>query len=221
MTMMTGVRQQSGTQDRSIAKVPLAAGGVSAVLYVIADAFTSISYPGYHFAHQVISELSAVGSPTADLWTKFMLGYGVLFVAFVFGAFRASRENPHLRRTAWLLFGFAATAPLWSFVPMQQRGEQLRWTDTGHMLLGALSVLLMTSIVVTGAKVAGRTFRMYSWVTAAVVLVAGIATFGYIGRMLASASTPFVGIVERISIYGFMLWMAALAIVLMRRQVYT
>jgi len=58
-------------------------------------------------------------------------------------------------------------------------------------------------------------FRIYSLVTIAITFGAG-ALGGWMGRGLASGQpTPCLGIVERVSVFSYLLWVAVLVIALM------
>ena len=54
---------------------------------------------------------------------------------------------------------------------------------------------------------------------AGVFIVTGAWTFAELPRVAAGLATPWMGVKERIGIYGYMLWMAMLAIVLLSAQV--
>lgn len=195
----------------------LFAGVLSSVVYISADVLCGLRYPGYSFTNQVISELSAIGAPTTQLWASVMRGYSVLFVAFVVGVYRASVDDRALRRVAWLLVAFVLMAPVWSLFPMHQRGDAFTWTDAGHIALGAVAVLLLSSVMATGSRVLGISFRRFSRLAAGIVFGAGAATFAYVPRMIDQLSTPAIGLVERVCLYGFQLWIAVFSIALLRQ----
>ena len=48
-------------------KILLICGAVSSVLYVVGDVLGTLRYPGYSYADQTFSELTAQGSPTRPL----------------------------------------------------------------------------------------------------------------------------------------------------------
>ena len=174
-------------------------------------------YPGYSFANQVISELSAIGAVTTDLWVRLLQVYAVLFAAFTIGMVREGRSNRRLRLTSWLLVAFVLSGPLWSFVPMHQRGEVFTWTDAGHIAMGGVMVLLLSAVMAAGAGGLGHRFRVFTRALVSVAFVAGVGTFAYVPRMIAQLPTPGVGIVERIFLYAFLLWIGVLAVALLRR----
>jgi hypothetical protein len=67
------------------------------------------------------------------------------------------------------------------------------WRNIMHLPATAVSVLCILLAMGLGATLLGRRFRYYSY-------------------------TPWMGITERISIYAIMLWVAVLAIGLLRAQ---
>ena len=68
----------------------LVAGVLSSLVYAAADLVCGLRYGGYSFRDQVISELSAIGAPTAVLWGAMLSVYAVLFAAFTLGVLRAA-----------------------------------------------------------------------------------------------------------------------------------
>jgi hypothetical protein len=69
--------------------------------------------------------------------------------------------------------------------------------------------------VTTTAVGFGWVFRLYSLVTIATALVFGLLS-GQVDKLEAGAPTPYMGLLERISIAAWLLWMAIVAMVLWR-----
>jgi len=218
MTTFGSAQQTGARSGRIIQQSLLLAGVLSSLVYVTADILCGLSYPGYSFTDQVISELSAIGAPTTALWVKLVRVFAVLFAAFTIGVVRERGGNRRLRLTGWLLVGFVLSGPLWSFVPMHQRGDVFAWTDVGHIALGGVMVLLVTAVITVGAGALGRQFRVFSQILVAVAVISGVGTFAYVPRMINQLSTPWVGTVERIHLYAFYLWISVLAVALLRRS---
>ena len=80
------------------------------------------------------------------------------------------------------------------------------------------TVLLFLTAIIVGAFAFGRRFRVYSFVTLGVVVVASALTAPYSVRLAANESTPGFGILERIDVYGIMLWLAVFAFLVLRRS---
>lgn len=218
MPAVATVRQTETRSRRILQDLLLLAGVLASIVYVTADILCGLRYPGYSFTDQVISELSAIGAPTTDLWVKLLQVFSVLFAAFAIGVVREGSGNRRLRLTGWLLVAFVLSGPLWSFVPMHQRGDVFAWTDIGHIALGGVMVLLVTTVIAVGAGALGRRFRAFSRIVVVVAFISGVGTFAYVPRMINQRPTPWVGTVERIHLYGFWLWIGVLAVALLRRH---
>ena len=91
--------------------------------------------------------------------------------------------------------------------------------NTLHIIGTGVTVFLILLIIGFGATADGKWFRIYSYATILVLIVAG-AWAGLDGpRIAANLPTPWMGVKERINIYGYMLWLLVLALVLLRAKV--
>ena len=196
----------------------LVAGVLCALLYLTADLVSASRYPGYSIRDQAISELSAIGAPTKGLWASMMVAYQILFFFFAVGVLRAAKGNRALRITGALLLALGLIGVLWTFFPMHQRGDEFNWSDVGHIIMSAVTVLLTLSYIAVGAFALGPRFRLYSFATLVAVVGAGALTFAWAPRISANEPTPWLGLVERVIIYGYLLWLAVLAVALLRRS---
>ena len=129
--------------------------------------------------------------------------------------------NQPLRVTGALFVAYGAVGPLWLPFPMTARqnipvAAPMSFTDTMHLVLGAVDALLYVTILAVGAAAMGRGFRLYSILTLAVVLVFGAWTNSFVPVIAAGNPTPWLGVIERIMIGSFLLWVVVLAIKLMR-----
>lgn len=195
--------------------VPMA-GILSSVVYVVIDLLSASRYPGYSLLNQAISELSAVGAPESSsrLWSLLGPTYGILFTIFALGVLITGWGNRYLRISAWLMVSFVAWGVMWPFFPMHARGTERNLSDLGHLVLGGGSLLLFTAFIGFGAFALNDRFRAYSLTTMVTVFVAGIATFVYVPLIAAGRATPWLGVIERVMIYGYLLWIAVLAVAL-------
>ncbi len=199
-------------------RAAMVAGVLSSLVYVVVDLLSAARYPGYSLMNQAISELSAIGAPEAStrLWTLLGPTYGVLFAAFALGVLVIGWGSRWLKVSAWLMIAFVAWGVMWPFFPMHERGAERNLSDLGHLVLGGGSLALITAFIGFGAFALGDRFRAYSLTTAAMVFAAGAVTFMYVGAIDANTPTPWLGVVERVMIYGYLLWIAVLAIALMQ-----
>ena len=214
------LRTPTAISHRAFEKPLLIAGLLSSIAYVAIDLLSAVRYPGYSLLHQAISELSAIGAPESStkLWSLLGPVYGVLFVAFVVGVLRVARNNRPLRISGWCMLLFAAWNMLWPLFPMHQRGTETTSTDFVHLVVGAGSLLFILGFIGAGGMALGRRFRTFSLATTLVIIGTGLGTFSYVSRIGAGAPTPWLGVVERVMIYAYLLWVAVLGMTLVRRE---
>jgi CubicO group peptidase (beta-lactamase class C family) len=200
-------------------KALLLCGILSSILYVATDVLGGMRYEGYSFTSQAISELMATGAPSEAFVDPLFLTYGVLALAFGVGVSREGvGRSRALRTTGALLVGYAAlglAGP--TLFEMNRRGAASLQSDAPHIILTGGLVLLTLLAIGFGAAALGNRFRIYSFATLVTVVVFGALTAPYGARLAAGMPTPGFGILERISIYSTMLWLAVLAVALLRR----
>jgi hypothetical protein len=121
----------------------------------------------------------------------------------------AGRVRGHRRRDG--VFLSAATRET------LEAGEET-WRNTLHLPGTAVSVLCILLAIGFGSTLLGRRFRYYSYATILAILVFGVWAGLQAGRVEANQPTPWLGIVERGNVYAIMLWVAVLAIGLLRAQ---
>jgi len=204
-------------------KALLGCGVAATLLYVGTDLLAASLYDGYSYTDQTISELSAVGAPTRSLWIPLGVVYSVLTVACGFGIWASAGRKRALRFVAVFVSGIGILGLVaWPFAPMHQRevlaagGGTL--SDTVHLMLGAADTFLFVLSIACGATAFGKRFRLYSIATIFFVLAFGALTGMDAPRVADNERTPWVGITERIAVFGSMLWIAVLAIALLRAR---
>ena len=192
-------------------------GILSTVLYVISDSICSIVYPGYSYTSQAISELSANGAPTTHLWKALTFLFDPLVIAFGMGVFLSSKKWT-LKVNGMLLVLFGISGYAWWFFPMNMRGNIGSPSDTGHLVLSAITVLLLTLILAFGSGAMGKKFRVYSILTILVMLFFGFLVGRMAPLVAANQPTTWMGIYERISVFSPMIWMTVLAIIFIKKE---
>jgi hypothetical protein len=200
----------------------LACGVFSTALYVAMDVAAALRYEGYSYKSQTISELSAVGAPTRRMWLWLVPLYELLVFAFGLGVWLASGTRRSLRRVAALVFAFGAVGVAWPFAPMHRREVLAAGggtvSDTMHLVLAGVTVALTVTTIGLGAATFGKRFHAWSIATIGVLLVFGSLVGIQSPRVGKDEPTPWIGIWERINVFGSMLWFSALAMVLLREQ---
>jgi hypothetical protein len=197
----------------------LVCGVVSSLLYVAMNVVAPLGFPGYSVLAHTVSELSAIGAPTRAGWVPFGLLYAVLLIAFAWGIWRESNGRA-LRTIAVMLLVYGAVSLAWPFAPMHLRGSGLfTLTDTMHIAFAMATVALMFAAIGVSAFAFDKWFRWYAIATAAVLLWFGLLTTLDAPAVAANQPTPWIGLWERINIVVFLLWIVALAAMLLRKQI--
>lgn len=207
-----------------VRRILLICGIVSSVLYIAVDILGTLRYPGYRYTEQQFSELTAAGSPVRPLMIALsVIPYTLLVAALAVGVWISARPKRAGRITGAMLLGYAGFGMVggW-FTPMNTR-EALAAGERGlrnamHIPMTAVMSLFMLLAMGFGATLLGKRFRYYSYATIAILVVFGVLTSLQAGKMVANEPTPWMGLTERINIYATMLWVAMLAIGLLRAK---
>jgi hypothetical protein len=204
-----------------VRKLLLLCGVLASLVYVGADIIAAMSWEGYSYIDQARSELSALGAPTRDFMVAALNTHSVLVLLFA-GGIWLSAGNDHKRSrrlTAIAFFALGIVDLAAHFFPMHVRGTEGSPDDTMHIMITVLNVLCILLAIGLGALVAGKRWLLYSLAT--LLLLVGFAVWSFIdaSRIAANLPTPWLGVKERISIYGYFFWQALLAVVLWRAAV--
>ena len=192
----------------------LACGVLSSIAYLAADVLGSLRWEGYSYVDQTVSELAALDAPSRPLVMPLFVIYNLLFLAFATGVAQSGARA--MRAAAAMLAAIALLGVVAFFFPIQMRGVPWTINETMHSVLTGLTVIALLLAIGFAATVGPR-FRIYSFVTIAIALAAGLLS-GWIGRgLVTDQPTPWIGIIERVSIFSYLIWVAVLAMVLMPR----
>jgi pimeloyl-ACP methyl ester carboxylesterase len=198
-----------------VRKLLLVCGILSSLLYATLTVFVAMQWADYSSAAQTVSELSAIGAPTRSLWVLPAALYTVLVTAFGWGVWKSAGRTHALRIVGGLILIYGSLGLFWPFAPMHLRetlaagGGTL--SDTAHIVLASVTVVLMLLAIGVGAAAFGKRFRVYSIASLLILGVFGALTFRDAPRLSANLPTPWLGIWERINIGVFLLWVVVLA----------
>ena len=193
-------------------------GLASSALYVATDLIGALCSPGYDYTGQAISEMSAGGAPTTSLLAPFYVAYALLFTAFGLSLW-PSGDPRNLRISGILLVAVGLLGLFaWPFFPMHMRGAERTFSDTMHLALGGIDVLLLAAAIVFASGAFGRIFRAYSWATIAAMLLFGGITSLYVPNVDAGLPTPLLGVFERLSLAAYLVWIAVFSLKLSRSE---
>lgn len=181
----------------------LVMGVVAPIVYVGAVITGGAIQPGYSHMAEPISALTATGGFRIN--ALFGL-YNVLLIGFsVFVITQPGRANFGFRVAGWLmmLLGSIGLA-LWAF-PMDMPGASVTTSGAIHIGLAALASIASMAAITAGAlgwrDMGARTAEVSSWIALAVVVATGgLAAFA------AMSGWSTVGLLERLTIGGFLAW---------------
>lgn len=196
----------------------LICGLFASLLYMGSDIAAATRWEGYRITAQSVSELRAIGSPTRAFLMPILSIYSVLEILFGFGIWRVAGKKRTLQVTSILLVTLGildSMSPLFALNINEAIGSI---TNIIHIIVTALTVLLILLIIGFGASSGKKWFRFYSIGTILTLIVAGIASFVNVQKFAAQQQTPWLGVIERINIYGYMIWVMVFAVVLLRSQ---
>ena len=202
-----------------IRKLLLSLGILSSLWYIVINIVTPAFFPGYDIASQTISELSAIDAPSRVIWERLAAFYSVFVILFGIGVWQSPAANKPLKLVSVLLILFGISGFFWP--PMHLRevlaagGKSI--TDTLHIAMTFVTVILMTALMIAGALALGRGFRFFSLGCLVLLYLFGILTALESPGIEKNLPTPYIGIWERINIGIFLVWVIYLAIVLIRR----
>lgn len=195
----------------------LACGPLVAVVQIAGDVVAAARYPGYSYLHMTVSELSAIGAPTRPFQAAVGLVFDALVVAFAAGVWLVAGGRRGLKATAALLGLFALNGIVWGLFPMQQRGNEMAFTDFAHIAGAVVQVATIVLFIAFGSGADGRRFRIVSIAMIVAILLAGALAGTQAGQVAAGGATPYLGLIERVAFYGPGVWILLLAIELLRQ----
>jgi hypothetical protein len=199
--------------------VLLACGILAPLVYVTATLLGAARWEGYDATSQTVSELFAIGAPSKSLVDPMFFTYAALWIALGVGVWMAAAGRIGIRIAAIGLIGKEVEGLLvQSFFPMHMRGVATTTNDPLHGALTFVGVIFYLCAMAFGSGAFGRRFRIYSIATLLVCLGAAILAGLDAPRMVADEPTPWMGVFERITIFGYLLWGAVLAVGLLRTR---
>lgn len=177
-------------------------GVVAFISYVAAVVFSPLSYPGYDWMAQAVSDLSAANAPSLTLWNQLSCLYNVctLICTMMVCVGIQGRKTKLLRVGVYIFTAMEwISAVGFGMFPLSDSGYDGSFQDKMHILSTVLVVMLsivsLMIIIVAGVK--DKSCRSYG-------IFAGIA----LGMMMVGAfgmnivPKEYFGIVERFSVFA-------------------
>jgi hypothetical protein len=194
----------------------LVCGIASSLYYGAINVYVPTQWTAYSSMSQAVSELSAVDAPTRSLWVWLVTPYTLMLIAFGCGVWVTAGSQRTLRVVGGLFTANGIVGAFWP--PMHLRGVEPTLTDTLHIAWTVAWLVTMVAAMAFAAIALGKRFRLYTLVTFAVFVVFGALTSLEGIRLANDLPTPLLGLWERINMGAAMLWTAALAAALLRRE---
>jgi len=200
----------------------LVCGVLSSPFYLGLDLVAGLTYDGYDFIDQQVSELSAIGAPTRPFWLVLGPVYQLLMVLFGVGVRVAAGRRRSLRIGGALIIAYGVVGFAAPLTPMHAReylatnGPAL--TEHLHLVATGVAVLLLFTAIGFAAAAFGTPFRVYSIITVVVSVSLGARAGTMAPQLEANLPTPWMGVLERASIAVMMAWVVVFAIAMLRRS---
>ena len=205
------------TRLRAATLAGLAAPLVYAGAVVVGDFLD----PRYSAVANTISELTMAGAPNrAALATVFVI-YNLLLIVFALALPRAvpGADRRGIAVAAGLLIVIAtAGVGMSTLFPTDKPADPL--TSTGMVHIGLAAVASLGTIAAV-ATVASATWRSPSWrgvAALSLVCLVAIVLSGLWTAIATAQLAPTMGLAERATIGSFMVWLFAVAALVLRRQ---
>ena len=195
----------------------LTCGLVSSLLYPALDLAAGLSYDGYSFYSQTISELGAIGAPQQPWLTPLFLAYNLLVVVFAVAVlFEGRRGNRRLQAVGWLLLSYMLVGSGTAIFPVHVRGTATFADELPHIVTGLAAIAVIIATMAAGSVALGKRFRNFSWTTIGTLLLFSALTVPFGMKLAAGEPTPGIGIVERLAYYSIIVWIGGLSVALLR-----
>lgn len=197
-------------------KALLICGILESIIRIINDVVAAMLYPGYSFRDQTMSQLAAVGAPTRELQLKFFIIEPLLIILFAIGVWISSGKKRSLRICGALLSVFGALLGVELLFPQTSMQLSGGFSDQViHIVVTGTSVILIWLFIGFGAAALGKGFRLYSIATILMMLIFGAMAGSKVSQAV-EFSAPWMGAMERVNYYSYLIWMFVFAVILLK-----
>ena len=181
--------------------------GVAALVsYAAAVVLAPAAYPGYDWLSQAVSDLSAVGAPSRELWSQLAAPYDACSVVCpTCACIYVSERKAHTRAFRVGIYLFALMSWVssvgYGMLPLSEAGTGMgAFQDLMHVYVVTTAVVLLsiaslTTLIVAGLRSpAARSVGAWAAVALAMMLI------GAVGQGVVPLA--FFGVVERFSVFA-------------------
>jgi hypothetical membrane protein len=194
----------------------LAVCGIAApIIHLLAIVIGGFLSPGYSHITQAVSELFEVGAPNKQLLDLMLIISNFMLIMFSIGLHRGIEDKKKLK-TAPILLGLGGVTGLLLilFFPCDPGCEPVTFTGTMHFVMAfCMALLTIFAILIFWRRLKDdmrwQGYGKYS-------LGTFIATIVVMVTLVIFVTSPFFGLIERISMGLILQWIEIMAIKLLR-----
>lgn len=177
-------------------------GVLSLLSYTAAVVFSPLSYPGYDWMRQAVSDLSAANAPSLALWNRLSSLYGICGIISIMMVCVAIQENlTRTLRTGIYLFAIMnwISSVGYTMFPLSDSGYAGTFQDVMHMVVTVLVVVLSIAsllVIIIGGFRKKQYRSLGVWAAIALILM-------MTGAILSGVvPSRYFGIFERFSVFA-------------------
>lgn len=197
----------------------VAAGVAAPLLYATTVLWGATLVPGYSHIRDFISTLTASGmAGTTPVAVLFGL-YNLLVLTFAVSALSLTRGDRNWMTSLRMLLIVALCGLLMELFPQDAVGTAVTAAGMAHIALAAFASLGSIGTMLFGAlgwrqSPAGADLAIFSFACLALVFLSGLAA-----ALAAPLGWPLAGLLERMTIGTFLLWLLVAAVTMLRELV--
>jgi len=203
----------------SLHRLLLQAGIAAPLVYLATVAVAGWATPGYSHLDQPVSALFEAGAPWALPVSAAFVLYNLLVLAFGAGLWLSFRDHPRALRVAALMVILSGLGGLViELTPMDPIGDPVTALGMAHLVIAA--VILFSTIAAMAFAIAGwrnsSEAQGAAIATTAILVVVLIA--GALAALAAAQGMPLLGLYQRVTIGGYLVWLLALGAALLTER---
>jgi hypothetical protein len=197
------------------------AGMGAGIFYLLGDILGGFITPNYNYIRNAVSELIQTGAENRVILSSFLFLHAFMIVLFSIGLLL---QHPFSQSKSIAIGGIflltVGISHLFSstIFPMDPVGAPSTFPGTMHLILVGVTVI---AIFILMPLLGIGLSRLYSWryfmvftiACLGIILVSGIVSPIVIGRGI-----EVMGLTERVTGYGFYIWLFTLALMLLKGQ---
>lgn len=189
-------------------------GIISPLLYLIMVIIGGALIPGYSHITETVSELLVAGAPNRSLLATLMISSSVLGILFPIGLHRGINEGRGSKVGPAFLIIASVLGIFTTYFPQDPGGPPVTFAGTVHVVLIIPMVILsLGAFIAFWRRLKSDSlwsgYDRYSLITFIVAIPLGVIS-------AVSLDSPYVGLLERISVAVILQWSFFMAIKLLR-----